>query len=74
MIDIPLLATLYIPEMMLFEFLLFSAFLVFVYTVYDILFLEIPEMILAILIVAIFLALSVHSFFPNIYDWNMHAI
>jgi leader peptidase (prepilin peptidase)/N-methyltransferase len=24
--------------------------------------------------VAIFLALSVHSFFPNIYDWNMHAI
>jgi len=61
-----------IIEMTLLDFWLFVWFFAFIYTVYDILYLEIPESILLILVVGIFCALTVQSFFPDLYNTGLH--
>lgn len=62
-----------IQEMALLEFWLFVWFFTFIYTVYDILYLEIPENILLILVVWIFLSLWVFSFFPDWYNTGIFS-
>ncbi len=66
--DISLVIWWSITELLLLDFWLFVGFFAFIYTVYDILYLEIPESILMILIVGILAFLGIHTIFPQIYD------
>ena len=50
------------------DFWLFIWFFAFIYTVYDILYLEIPENILWILVVWILVFLSIHTILPHLYN------
>jgi len=68
LVDFNLILSGNIAEMILLDFWLFLWFFVFIYTVYDILYLEIPENILMILVVWIFLFLSAHTLYPFLYN------
>jgi prepilin signal peptidase PulO-like enzyme (type II secretory pathway) len=68
LVDYTLILEWNMTEMILLDFWLFVWFFAFIYTVYDILYLEIPENILMILVVWIFLFLSVHTLYPFLYN------
>lgn len=68
LVDYNLILSGNISEIILLDFWLFVWFFVFIYTVYDILYLEIPENILMILVIWIFLFLSVHTIYPFLYQ------
>jgi prepilin signal peptidase PulO-like enzyme (type II secretory pathway) len=74
LIDPQLLLSPNLFDFMLLEFWLFVGFFVFIYTVYDILYLEIPENILAILVIWIFGVLWVHSIYPELYNTWMLSV
>lgn len=68
LVDVSALVNAQFSQMLLLDFWFFVWFFVFIYTVYDILYLEIPEIILTILIVWIIAFLGVHSLFPHLYN------
>lgn len=74
LIDISLLFSPNLYEFLLLDFWLFVGFFVFIYTVYDILYLEIPENILAILVVGIFIGLWIYTIYPELYNTWMLSI
>ena len=81
LVDFNLILNWNMTEMILLDFWLFVWFFAFIYTVYDILYLEIPESILLILVVWIFLFLSAHTLYPFLYnlptlplsDWGLNV-